>query len=370
MSNNVNITLLPCDFALVSSRFYPANVSSSVVTVFILRTVVSVINCPLVIFLNALVIVAVKTKRQLRTKSNIILACLATTDLAVGLFSQPLQIASYSFVIQVEAHNSQFCTLNGVTIAVSTTCLLASLFHLFLMSAERYIAIKHPFTYDNQVTTVRLLVGSGVAWITAIVLPFDIIGKANETFQMKLEISIVLYILITAMIYFNVVIYKEVRRNEKQIISNQVSLEVKEKMLKNKKSFYTSLVIILTIFLCFIPTNICLNVFDFFSDRIPNDVNEMVRSLVTLLPFLNSLCNPLIYVIRIRYFRVALIQLLFRKNPTQAEELENWIFGLRQNRIIAIVEQRETRASREEDEQQAIPNGPATMLETQPQAES
>ena len=94
MSNNVNITLLPCDFALVSS-FYPANVSSSVVTVFILRTVVSVINCPLVIFLNALVIVAVKTKRQLRTKSNIILACLATTDLAVGLFSQPLQIASY-----------------------------------------------------------------------------------------------------------------------------------------------------------------------------------------------------------------------------------------------------------------------------------
>jgi len=215
--------------------------------------------------------------------------------------------------------------------------------------------IKHPFTYDNQVTTVRLMVASGVAWVTAIVLPFDLIGKANETFLMKLEISIVLYILIPAMIYFNVVIYKEVRRNEKQIISNQVSLEVKEKMLKNKKSFYTSLVIILTICLCFIPTNISLNVLDFFTDRIPNDVNGMVKSLVTLLPFLNSLCNPLIYVVRIRYFRVALIQLLFRKNPTQVEELENRIFGSRQNRIIAIVEQRETRASQEEDEQQANP---------------
>lgn len=341
MSNNADITLLPCDFALVPS-FYPANVSSSVVTVFILRTVVNTINCPLVILLNALVIVAVKTKRQLRTKSNIILVCLATTDLSVGLLSQPLQIASFSFMIQGEANNSQFCTLNGVTIAVSMTCLLASLFHLFLMSAERYIAIKHPFIHDNQVTSVRLLVGSGVAWITAIVLPFDLIGKPNETFVLKLEISIVLYILIPAMIYFNVVIYKEVRRNEREIMSNQVSLQAKEKIIKNKKSFYTSLVIILTICLCFIPTNICLHVLDYFTDRIPNDDRGMVISFVTLLPFLNSLCNPLIYVLRIRYFRVALIQLLFRKNPTQAEELENWIFGSRQNRVIPIAEQRET----------------------------
>lgn len=194
----------------------------------------------------------------------------------------------------------------------------------------------------NQVTTVRLIVASGVAWVTAIVLPFDLIGKANETFVQKLEISIVLYILIPAMIYFNVVIYKEVRRNEREIMSNQVSLQAKEKIIKNKKSFYTSLVIILTICLCFIPTNICLHVLDYFTDRIPNDDKGMVISLVTLLPFLNSLCNPLIYVVRIRYFRVALIQLLFRKNPTQAEELENWIFGSRQNRVIPIAEQRET----------------------------
>ena len=31
---------------------------------------------------------------------------------------------------------------------------------------------------------------------------------------------------------------KEIRRNEKQIIANQVSLKVKEKLLKNKKGFY------------------------------------------------------------------------------------------------------------------------------------
>lgn len=143
------------------------------------------------------------------------------------------------------------------------------------------------------------MVASGVAWVAAIVLPFDQIGKTNKPLAVTLKVAIILYILIPAIVYFNVVIYKEVRRNEKQIISNRVSLEAREKMLKNKKSFYPTLVIIITIFLCFIPTNICLIIFNSFMDRIPSDVRGIVISLVTLLPFLNSLFNPLIYVVRI-----------------------------------------------------------------------
>ena len=370
MNHTTSITLLPCGIALLPS-FDPSDASSSVVAVFIFRTTVNAIICPLIILLNALVIVAVKTKRQLRTESNMILACLATTDLMVGLVTQPLQIASYSLMIRGETHNSQFCTLTEVSMAVSMTCLSASLFHLFLMTAERYIAIKHPFAYENQVTEVRLMVASGVAWVAGIVLPFHLTGNTNETFELKLEVSIILYILVPAIVYCNVVICKEVRRNEKQIVSNQVSLEAKEKMLKNKKSFYTTLVIILTIFLCFIPTNICLNIIDSFTDRIPNDVRGMVISVVTLLPFLNSLFNPLIYVVRIRYFRVALIQLLLRKNAAQAEELESGMFGSRQNRVIVIAEQRKARASQEDEQQEnkTLNNEHATEVETQPQAE-
>ena len=53
-----------------------------VVLVFLL--VVSIITCPVVISLNVLVIVAVKTKARLNTNSNIVLACLAATDGLVG----------------------------------------------------------------------------------------------------------------------------------------------------------------------------------------------------------------------------------------------------------------------------------------------
>lgn len=217
------------------------------------------------------------------------------------------------------------------------------------------------------------MVASGVAWVAAIVLPFDQIGKTNKPLAVTLKVAIILYILIPAIVYFNVVIYKEVRRNEKQIISNRVSLEAREKMLKNKKSFYPTLVIIITIFLCFIPTNICLIIFNSFMDRIPSDVRGIVISLVTLLPFLNSLFNPLIYVVRIRYFRVAFIQLLSGKNPAQVEELEKRIFGSRQVWVIVIAEQQEMTAGQEEDEQkvnETLDNGHTPRVETQPQAES
>ena len=74
-------------------------ISPDLHAVFIVRIAVHTLTCPLIILLNILAMVAVKTKRQLRTKSNIALACLATTELVVGLAVQPLHIASASLIL-------------------------------------------------------------------------------------------------------------------------------------------------------------------------------------------------------------------------------------------------------------------------------
>ena len=107
---------------------------------------------------------------------------------------------------------------------------------------------------------------------------------------------------------------------KKQIIANQVSLEAKKKLLKNKKAFYCMLTVMLTIFLCYFPATIVF-IIVIVSDGTPIDVKHIMLHLVTLFPVLNSLFNPLIYAVRIRDFRVAFIQLLSKKTLAQAEQL-------------------------------------------------
>ena len=112
-------------------------------------------------------------------------------------------------------------------------CYAASLFHS-LISVERYLAMKHPLKYKHDlVTKAHIIMASGLAWICAL-----IILNTNKDFVA----------VISSEVFIHVVMYKEVRWNARQIIDNQVSLEVKEKLLKNRKAFNTTVVILLTLF--------------------------------------------------------------------------------------------------------------------------
>ena len=60
------------------------------------------------------------------------------------------------------------------------------------------------------------------------------------------------FIFLALLIYLNISVYREVCRNEKQIIANQVSTEVKERLLKNKKAFYCTIIVLFAVFLLFL----------------------------------------------------------------------------------------------------------------------
>ena len=314
-----NTTFSSCGFEI--SPVNTANISSDVRAVFMARIVLNALTCPLIIVLNILVMVAVKTKRQLRTKSNIALACLATTDLVVGLVLQPLQIASDISLLRGDI---MFCTITYLLSSIATLiCILASFHHLVLMSAERYVAIKLPFVYEKHVTEVRIIMVSALMWTTAIILSSQVLPPTAI-----LIVSETLLIFLP--IYFNVSVFKEVRRNKKQIAANQVFLEAKKKLIKDKKAFHTTVIVLLVVLLCYIPTNICTAILMSLQERIPSNIKLTFFYLFILLPVLNSLFNPMIYAVRIRYFRVAFIQLLSRKAISQAVELEKKIFGQKQ----------------------------------------
>ena len=338
----INPTSVRCGLPLQ----IPGGLSPELRAVFMFRIAVNAITCPVVVLLNILVMVAVKTKRQLRTKSNVSLACLATTDLVVGLVVQPLQITRDSFMLKHET--GIICSwVDTITVAINLRCIIASLNNLVVLSAERFLAIKRSFAYESLVTEVRIMVASCLAWAVAILLPMEDFWPANKRIVTKFVVLFKQFISLVLVVYFNVSVYREVRRNEKQIIANQVSLEEKRKLLKNKKAFYYTIIVVLTIFLCYFPANISTLVMtSFIGDSIAFDAKHIMVYFLTLLPVLNSLFNPLIYAVRIRYFRVAFIQLLTRKTIARAEKLERNTFGPKQLGVVATAEQGERRVSR------------------------
>ena len=296
--------------------------------------VISIITCPLTAVMNALIIIAVKTKHRLKTKSNISLACLSTTDLAMGVIGQPLFISWV--LVEFQGYASKTYCLRSLRKELGILAISmsgnASLFHIILVNAEKYIAIRHPLQYETMVTKARLIGSSGFLWITVLFTQL-IMPAANIDDQTHAQVDAILAFLSIVVISFcQVMIYLETRRQKKKIAAQQVSLEAKEKFLKQRKAFKVTVTVLCFLILCFLPIA-------FSRILMANSVVDSVNLLYifhftgVLVITLNSLVNPIIYCVRIRQFRVALIQLLCKKTFEQAGNIEVRFFT-RGNRVV------------------------------------
>jgi len=300
--------------------------------------------------LNALVMVAVKTRRRLQTHPNILLACLALTDLMVGLVVQPLHIAITIFLLQGKDFH-EFCDIDlAFTVHLVISC-WASLFHLVLINGERYLAIKHTFTHATVVTEVRVMFCSALAWIAAALYLRIALYSRFIAFSLLLTA-------ITSIIVFQIVVYKEVRRHEKQILSQQVSAEARAKFLLEKKALKLTTMILVTIFLCFFfPLSFIFVIWIIFSEKFSSDVKTLVRHLSLVAVLINSFLNPVIYTIKKRQFRVAFVELFLRKNLQEAEGFHRRLFASRRNAVgQENGQQGEGQERNSENENEAHPN--------------
>ena len=92
------------------------------------------LTCPLVILTNMLVIAAVKTRRRLQNMSNILLACLAGTDLLVGTVTLPASMAAEIFAI-AGGSATMYCSIkNKIVSPLRFFSVLTSFLHLAVVS--------------------------------------------------------------------------------------------------------------------------------------------------------------------------------------------------------------------------------------------
>ena len=281
---------------------------------------VACIISPTAVFLNVLVIIAVKQTKELQRASNIFLSSMAVTDLLVGSLCVPLSAVIRLLVPYQILTDHYICKLDFVAISSTITLAICSIFHLTMIAWERYVAIRKWIDYRVIVTRSRLKKLAIIAWVSAIItvspthFTMALTGMLREN-EMVLALDIffiMLSVLVMSalglIIYFYVMVYLGVRKRKLSQI-RQVSDLVNAK-LEQRVAVTTSLVTVALIL-------------SFFSNAVigmlegvyPVLRKRFVGDLKATLLYTNSVVNPLIYCYRDCRFRNPVLELLRIRKP-------------------------------------------------------
>ena len=304
----------------------PPSCATELKAFLIFLAVINIVTFPFTAALNAFVIMAVKTISRIRAiKCNILLGCLATTDLMVGVIVQPMFTALMITIVRRDI-TTKTCTIQKVVQFLTSILCDTSLIHVALISGDRYLAIMRTFLYNTGlVTEARLLICSALAWLFSLILHIPLIIDRNLFFITN---NTFIFLTLAIIVFCQITVYREVRRHGKQLSTQQVTEEARQKFLKDKKAFKLTAIIVSLLFICYIPMCVLRVIIENYRNII--SIQTLYACLFTAVwvAILNSLLNPVIYSVRMRQFRVAFVELICRTtNIAEAEEIEMRVFG-------------------------------------------
>jgi len=112
---------------------------------------------------NALILIALRRESSLHPPSKLLLRCLATTDLCVGLISEPLAV---NFWMSVVNENWSICRYAFVIVLItSSTFNAVSIGTLTAISVDRLLALLLGLSYRQVVTLKRTYVFVITYWV-------------------------------------------------------------------------------------------------------------------------------------------------------------------------------------------------------------
>ena len=127
----------------------------------------------------------------------------------------------------------------------------------------------------------------------------------------------IMFLCIATIFSCQVVLYFETRPHEKEIVSQQVPVEAREKFITEKKAIKLTTTLLFFLMLSYLPliaSRLLVSTF------VITSVNSAYFAFFTgvFTACSNSLLNPIIYCVRIQQFRVALKEIVLRKSNIQA----------------------------------------------------
>ena len=129
--------------------------------------VLNAVLSPFAVAANGLIVFVIWKRTSLQTPSNVLLACLAISDILVGLFVQPAYVA---YRLLENAYGFVPCAVRMFYSTGFYVCYGVSFMTLCAISCERLVAIMYPLRYLQLVCHERVLKTALFIWFVNILL--------------------------------------------------------------------------------------------------------------------------------------------------------------------------------------------------------
>jgi len=262
---------------------------------------ISVLNAFLAVtaFLgNALILVALHKETSLHPPSKLLLSNLATTDLCVGLISEPLYVA---LLVTVSQENWNICLYLMDPVFVTSTILCGvSLFTLTAISVDRLLALLLGLKYRQVVTLKRTTFVVITCWVLSIAsssmrLFWDPIITSRYS-----NVVVPLCLITSIFCYTKIFFTLRHRQSEIQDRVQQPNQTNQLNITRYKKAVFTALWLQSALVACYLPQVVPVTLI-IHAD--PTSSVALAWSYTFTLIFLNSSLNPILYSWKIEEVR-------------------------------------------------------------------
>ena len=238
----------------------------------------------------------------LHSPSKLLFRCLASTDLCVGLITQP------SFVVYLISREVDLdtCVLFTSFLSIFSVMLCGiSLCTLTIISVDRLLALLLGLRYRHVVTVARVRGITLLSYFVLLLLLTMMCFLNTRIFTITLIFNVLLFLVISTFCYLK--IYLTLRCRQAQVqqetAPRQFNGPSRVHELKYKRSVSTTMLVSIFMIACYLPFAIFATVIAIHQEISSSSL--AAEGIVASLVYFNSSINPVIYCLRIREVRKA-----------------------------------------------------------------